>query len=108
MNAKNFFILFLLISAKALSQTPKNLIWATDGHAYYSLWNGKIIVEAPGKITGSRKVIAEALIPSGEIGPIEIKSFTLSPKQNLAIIFAVKTVILSVLNVCNITAMEKM
>ena len=44
MNSKNILFLFLLISAQAFSQTPKNLIWANNGHAYYSMRNDKIIL----------------------------------------------------------------
>jgi dipeptidyl-peptidase-4 len=86
MKSKNIFILLLLVSAQAFSQTPKNLIWTTDGTAYFSLRNGKIILDQPDKITASPNIIAEELIPSGEIGPIDIKSFSLSANQNLALI----------------------
>lgn len=86
MNSKNIFILLLLVSIQAFSQLPENLIWSTSGHGYYALRNGEIVLEEAGQTGNIKNVVGTHLIPSGAVGPIEIKSFTLSSTQQWALI----------------------
>lgn len=86
MNSKNTFFLLLFISVQAFSQSPKNLIWANNGHSYFTLSKGEIVMQEPGKSEAIQFVTRANLIPSGAGDPIEIKSFTLSDKQDLVLI----------------------
>lgn len=86
MNSKNIFFLLLLVSTQAFNQLPENLIWETNGRAYYALRNNEIVLEEAGQIGAIKNVVGSNLIPSGAVSPIDIKSFTLSSTQQLALI----------------------
>ncbi len=86
MNSKNIFFLLLLVSVQAFSQLPENLIWSTNGKAYYALRNNEIVLEEAGQTGALKNVIGSNLIPSGAVSPIDIKSFTLSATQQWALL----------------------
>lgn len=86
MNSKNIFFLLLLVSVQAFSQLPENLIWSTNGHAYYALRNNEIVLEEAGQTGAIKNVVGSNLIPSGAVSPIDIKSFTLSASQQWALL----------------------
>jgi dipeptidyl-peptidase-4 len=86
MNSKNTFFLLLFISVQAFGQSPKNLIWANNGHSYFTLSKGEIVIQEPGKSETIQFVTSANLIPSGAAAPIQINSFTLSDKQDLVLI----------------------
>lgn len=86
MNSRIVFFLLLLVSVQSFSQSPNNLIWATNGKAYFTLSKVDIVLKEPGKSAEVKYVLAANLIPSGAVRPIEIKSFTFSSKQDLVLI----------------------
>lgn len=86
MNSKNIFFLLLLVSVQSFSQLPENLIWSTNGHAYYALRNNEIVLEEAGQTGAIKNVVGSNLIPSGAVSPIDIKSFTLSASQQWALL----------------------
>ena len=86
MNSKNIFFLLLFISVQAFSQSPKNLIWANNGHSYFTLSKGEIVMQEPGKSEAIQFVTSANLIPTGAAAPIQINSFSLSDKQDLVLI----------------------
>jgi len=88
MYSKTIFFLFLFASIQAFSQAPKTLIWANDAHSYFSLNNGDILLQEPGKKESVKFVSGKSLLPIGSTKPIEIKSFSLSTDQSLVLIQA--------------------
>jgi hypothetical protein len=57
MNSKNIFFILLLVSVQAFSQLPENLIWSTNGKAYYALRNNEIVLEEAGQTGALKNVI---------------------------------------------------
>ena len=86
MNQKIVFFLFVLISAKAFSQSQESLIWSKDGQSFYSIQNGDIVMQTPGNANTTKWINGKLLIPNGAKSPIEIQKFSLSVNQELVLI----------------------
>lgn len=86
MYQKLIFLLFILISSAAFTQSNTNLIWASDGKSYFSLKGGDIVLQTPGESKSIQWVDAKKLVPVGATKPIEIQKFTISSNQELVLI----------------------